>query len=160
MSFAGDPNMGISRKPLPVMPTPIDGEFLNEVLEELDSVRVDSRHERRKFSRQVYRSMNVVLIAKEAGGEIAFMAASRNLSRGGISILHRQMMYPKDRCRLVLPLQEGKRMLVSAQIVRCRHVRGITHEIGIRFDRPISASDLEDLRKQDRPVAVTPDRSN
>ena len=146
------------RKPLQVMPAPMDGEFLAEVLDELDKVRMAAAHERRKFTRQTHRSMNVVLIVKEAGGESAFMVATRNMSRGGTSILHRQMVYPGDRCRLVFPLPEGKRLLVSASIVRCRHVRGITHEIGVRFDRPITAGEMEDVLTQCCPEMVTPGR--
>lgn len=135
------------RKPLQVMPTPIDGEFLAEVLDELDQAKSVSLHERRKFGRQSHRSMNVVLIVKEAGGEIAFMVATRNISRGGVSILHRQMVYPAERCRLVFPLSGNKHLLVAAQIMRCRHVRGITHEIGVRFDRPISDEDMAEVLK-------------
>ena len=143
-------------KPLQVMPSPIDGEFLAEVLDELDKIKQAAPSERRKFDRQSHRSMNVVLLVKEAGRERAFMVATRNISQGGASILHRQMVYAAQRCRLVFRLPDSKHLLVPSVIVCCRHVRGITHEIGVRFRRPISEDLLEEVLKQGEMIALTP----
>ncbi len=85
----------------------------------------------------------VVLILRESAGEVAFMAASRNVSQGGACLLHRQMLYPAEQCRLVLPLPENRHLLIRARIVRCRFIQGILHEIGVRFDRPIKPEETQ-----------------
>jgi hypothetical protein len=151
--------MGSICKPLHVMPIPMDGAFLAEVLDELDKVKPSTPDERREFPRLIHRCLNVVLILNGAGGEIAFMVATRNISQGGASILHRQMLYPGERCRLVLPLPDSKHLLVLSEIVRCRHVRGLTHELGVRFNGPIAGDDLEKVLMHGPLKEITPDRS-
>ena len=133
------------RSPLRVIPSPMDGEFLKEVLDELDRAKSLQEQEKRKYERIGYRCLRIVLIVKESGGEVAFMAAARNVSQGGTCLLHRQMLYPAEQCRIVLPLPENKRLLVRARVVRCRFIRGILHEIGVRFERPIKPEELSEI---------------
>jgi c-di-GMP-binding flagellar brake protein YcgR len=148
------------RHPLRVVPSPMEGEFLREVLDELDRARTLQGHERRKYKRADHRCLQVVLIVKESGGEAAFMAASRNISQGGVCLLHRQMLYPAERCRVVLPLQDNRRLLVRARVVRCRFIQGILHEIGLRFDCPIKPEELNEiLGAGEDPLQASPQRT-
>lgn len=128
----------------------MDEEFQATVLEELDKARRQTRCERRKYERIEHWCLRVVLILKEAGEGMAFVVATRNVSRGGVSLLHRQMMYAREPCTLFFPLQGGKHLLVPGHTVRCRHVRGVLHEIGVRFDRPLSAEELDAVLKEGR----------
>jgi hypothetical protein len=133
------------RNPLRVIPSPMQGEFLKEVLDELDRAKTLQQQERRKYQRIGYRCMRIVLIVKESGGEVAFMAAARNVSQGGVSLLHRQMLYPAEQCRIVLPLPDNRSLLVRARVMRCRFIQGILHEIGVRFERPIKPEELGEI---------------
>jgi hypothetical protein len=137
------------RSPLRVIPSPMEGEFLKEVLDELDRNKGIQHQEKRKYTRTGYRCLQIVLIIKEAGGEVAFMAASRNVSQGGACLLHRQMLYPAEHCRLAFPLSDNRRLLVRARVVRCRFVQGILHEIGVRFERPIKPEELSEILRMD-----------
>lgn len=140
--------MGKLRRPLQIIPAAMDGEFLQEVLDELDTARTITKHERRKFARHLHRCLRVVLIVSEVGGEVAFVVATRNVSQGGVCFLHRQMMYSGEQCKLVFPLQEGKHLLVPARTIRCQHIRGVLHEIGVRFTRPLGLNEFSQLVKQ------------
>lgn len=133
------------RNPLRIIPTPMEGDFLKVVLDELDKAKATQVHERRKHQRIAHRSLRVVLITKESGGEVGFMVASRNVSQGGACLLHRQMLYPAEKCRVVFPLSGNRHLLVRARVVRCRFIQGILHEIGIRFERPIKREELDDV---------------
>lgn len=135
-------------KPMQVVPAPMTGQFLKEVLDELDTAKAPTRHERRKYDRLGHRSLRAVLIVSEGGRDVGFFVATRNLSRGGACFLHRQMMYDDDQCRVILPLPDTKHLLVPARTVRCRHIRGMLHEIGVRFTRPLGAEELEGALRQ------------
>src|SRR5512137_1923192 len=94
------------RSPLRVVPSPMEGEFLKEVMDELDKSKGIQQQERRKFARTGSRCLHIVLIVKESGGEVAFMAAARNVSQGGVCLLHRQMLYPAEQCRIAFLLSD------------------------------------------------------
>jgi hypothetical protein len=143
--IGGASAMAKLRSALRVVPSPMEGEFLKAVMDELDKSKGIQHQEKRKFSRLGYRSLQIVLIIKESGGEVAFMTAARNVSQGGVCLLHRQMLYPAEQCRIVLPLSGNKRLLVRGRVVRCRFIQGVLHEVGVRFDRPIQLAELNEI---------------
>lgn len=66
--------------------------------------------------------------------------ACRNLSAGGIGILHSSYVHAGTPCTVHIPLPTGTNsdsLPVRGKVVRCRHVRGTVHEVGIRFDEHI-----------------------
>lgn len=129
----------------------MDGDLLKEVLDELDDAENRSHPERRKYERIRYRCLNVALIIREVGHDVAFMVVTRNLSRGGVSLLHRHAMSPGQPCTVVFPMRDGpKQVFVTGRTARCRHVRGLLHEVGIRFDKPITESHLKRILERGR----------
>lgn len=66
----------------------------------------------------------------------------RNISNSGISLLHSAFFYPGTRCRITLPLRDdpSNSGTFDGVIIRCIHVEGVVHEIGIKFDRLIDSS--------------------
>lgn len=66
----------------------------------------------------------------------------RNISNSGISLLHSAFFYPGTRCRISLPLRDypSKSAFFDGVIIRCIHVEGVVHEIGIKFDGLIDSS--------------------
>jgi hypothetical protein len=142
---SGAPDAPKPYGPLRVIPSPMEGEFLKQVLDELDRAAAVQQHERRKHPRITHRCLRMVLILRESEGEVAFIVASRNVSQGGACLLHRQMLYPDEPCRIVLPLPDNKHILVRGRIVRCRFIKGILHEIGVAFEHRIKPEELKEI---------------
>jgi hypothetical protein len=155
----GAPDMPKPSGPLRVIPSPMEGEFLKQVLDELYRGRATQQHERRKQQRIVYRCLRMVLIVGEPEGEVAFIVASRNVSQGGTCLLHRQMLYPSEHCRVVFPLPENKHLLVRARVVRCRFIKGILHEIGVKFEHPIKPKELKEILRMSGDSLNAPGKS-
>jgi len=66
-----------------------------------------------------------------------FIVRPRNLSESGIGVLHGGFVHPHTRCVIALRRLDGPPVTLEGQTVRCRHVAGCIHEIGIQFDQPI-----------------------
>lgn len=95
---------------------------------------------KRRFTRQTFRHVTVCIVVTHASGqEVMLKVACRNLSAGGMSVLHSAYMHPGCKCRIALPRSSGAGDLVilTGSIVRCQHRIGMVHEIGIRFDTQI-----------------------
>ncbi len=63
--------------------------------------------------------------------------ATRNISRGGLSVLHSSYTYPGTLIRTQLDPIDGKPHTVTGKVVRCEHRGGVVHEIGIKLEAEI-----------------------
>lgn len=63
--------------------------------------------------------------------------ATRNISRGGLSVLHSSYIYPGTAVRTRLDRIDGNPYALTGKVVRCEHRGGVVHEIGINFDNEI-----------------------
>jgi DNA-binding response OmpR family regulator len=72
------------------------------------------------------------------------LAATRNISRDGLSLLLGWFVYPGTPCRLQLISVRGLTFPVSGKVVRCRYLPGsaVLHEVGIAFDEPVDVGQL------------------
>lgn len=68
------------------------------------------------------------------GSTATCLAKVRNLSRGGIGFLHGNFIHPNLTCNVRLTTRNGHPMVVTGKVMRCRHVSGKIHEVGVRFD--------------------------
>lgn len=110
-------------------------------LEASDRAASDASH-RREFARWPFRKAVVPVLLTHPGGTQAMLKlACRNISRGGISLLHNGYIYPGSAVRLTLPRADGGTCDVDGVIKRCVHRRGVLHEIGVSFKRPIHLRD-------------------
>lgn len=115
---------------------------LDELLDELDardSSSVHRSHARRKFRE---RSVSVVL-SQPDGGEVTLKLAARNLSVGGVSLLHSAFVYPGTAIVVSLPRVNGKLQKVRGKVMRCDHLTGVIHEVGVKFDDPVNLHDFQ-----------------
>lgn len=64
--------------------------------------------------------------------------ACRNLSGEGIGLLHASFLHNGTRCTVYLPQLVGSVVPVEGKVMRCRHVKGLVHEIGVKFDKNIN----------------------
>ncbi|MBU6412773.1 MAG: PilZ domain-containing protein [Planctomycetes bacterium] len=121
----------------------LDDRILNQVLNHLDATQSAEAAKRRTFTRIPYRRSSVVLAVKGAGGmDTVTKVACRNLSSGGISVLHSAFLHAGSVCVVVLEHPKHGNTPIKGRVVRCQHRSGLMHEIGIRFDEQISTLDF------------------
>ena len=116
----------------------------SRLLNELDRVQtvaskdVDPHDSRRQYRRYKYRPGHISITVEQPGGVSTRLSVSpRNISAGGLAFLHGGFLYAGSRCTLRLGLEVEDSMKVGGQIVNCRHVEGILHEVSVKFDLPI-----------------------
>lgn len=106
-----------------------------ELIASLDSsMREGEQTSIRTHDRRPFRTTSIPLCVNQPdGGQSHFIVYGRNISRGGVSVLHGGFLHPGSACRLILQTR-GDDLLAVAGIVRhCRLVNHFSHEVGIQF---------------------------
>jgi hypothetical protein len=65
---------------------------------------------------------------------------TKDLSRGGLSFLHSEPLFPRERVQIVLPLQEAK----TIEVVSCVRVQERCFRVGGRFVEQSQGADAAD----------------
>ena len=120
-------------------------QALEAFLDRLDGMTVQGLgSEARAYARWPLREAFIDVCLQERGTfQRCMLMATRNVSNGGIAVLHSSYMYPGSKCTVALPsrnAQDKEPIVMTGKIVRCAHREGMIHEIGIQFDEPIDAS--------------------
>jgi CheY-like chemotaxis protein len=93
---------------------------------------------KREFKRWPFDRIPVRMETIHPGGAVTCLPyACRNLSRGGIGLLHSSFVHEGTRCIVILPHPERGEIKIPGKIVRVRHVTGKVHELGVKFDEPV-----------------------
>lgn len=97
---------------------------------------------RRLSKRYPFRAMNIVLHLQQPGDGIAqtFRCPTRNLSKGGISILHGGFVHQGSRCLVQLMSSPDPGEPIAGTVVGCRYIQANVHEVHIRFDRRVDTA--------------------
>lgn len=109
---------------------------LDEILETRDAA--DST--RRKSRRFMLRSKEAVITLGSGPTGQPIRAPVRDLSEGGLCFFYGVFVYPETPCTPRLVTVDGEQVLVPSKTVRCSHIKGRIHEIGVRFNAPIDVS--------------------
>ncbi len=118
---------------------------VNRLLDRLDCTSWDGE-ERRAHVRVPYRRDGVAMrVVHRMSDQSKVLVQTRNLSCGGICVLHRGFIHEKSRCVISLPRKEGEPTLVTGTVVSCRYLVKLIHEVGVRFDEKIEIEDFLDL---------------
>ena len=115
-------------------------QLLNQLdqSQEIASDKLQPESNRRANIRYPYRKGDIPIIVEQPGGVITRLSVSpRNLSSGGIAFLHGGFLYVGSKCSLQLSAPATDPIVVSGEIVNCRHVDGILHEVSVKFNMPI-----------------------
>lgn len=124
----------------------LSGRALDTLLHELDGINEGGANPKREFVRWPHRLDRVFLKVRQPGGqESVIRVVCRNLSRGGMAILHNAYMHPRSKCAVVLPHLLNGPTVIEGTVVRCQHRRGVIHEVGIRFGQSINVRDYVPL---------------
>jgi CheY-like chemotaxis protein/HPt (histidine-containing phosphotransfer) domain-containing protein len=95
---------------------------------------------RRNYVRLPFRLESLPVRFTHPGGSVSELRlASRNLSSGGISLLHNRFVHVGTAVVVALPLQDGGEIEIHGTVRRCTHLSTILHEIGVQFERKIDA---------------------
>lgn len=123
---------------------------LCQLLDILDGNESGLTHANRSFARKPFRYASLILKMKHPGGSNAeIRVACRNLSSGGIGVLHNGFIYPGTPCSIILPKLDGTNEEKSGVVCRCQHRRGTLHELGIKFSTHINLRYFVDSGKHD-----------
>jgi CheY-like chemotaxis protein len=110
---------------------------LDLLLGEMDNVESPASQYKREFARWPFRHSTVQFEVTHPGGTVTKLKlACRNLSRGGIGLLHNGFVHPGSPCRVWLPRLVGGSQEMPGVVTRCSHRRGALHEIGVKFAKP------------------------
>lgn len=134
----------------------IGASVLDAMLDRLDASEGQPQGPRkREHARWPFRKISVDLEVQHPGGSATRLkVATRNLSRGGMSLLHSMYLHAKSRCTVHLPTNAADVRPIAATIARCTHRGGRVHEVGLRFDHPIDLRDFYDRKTAARMVSL------
>ncbi len=68
------------------------------------------------------------------------VAVGRNLSSTGVGFLCGGFLHPGQRCVVAIRELDGKAHGINGKIMRCGHIKGQVHDVGVRFDEAIKPS--------------------
>lgn len=92
----------------------------------------------REHERFAYRITDIpVHIEHPDGGTSGLLTFGRNLSSGGIAVLHGGYLHLGSRCTVILRTLAGDPTSIAGIVRHCRHIQGMSHEVGIQFDAEI-----------------------
>ena len=74
----------------------------------------------------------------------------RNLSVLGFAFVHGAFVNTGMRCRLTLPMLGNRWCEVEGTVRRCRHVRGVVHEVSVVFDQDLDLGEIVHLTPEQR----------
>ena len=93
---------------------------------------------RRKDERLSYQVRGLIVQMHHPGGSVVnYLVRPRNLSRRGIAFLHGSFCYSGTPVQVALRSPDGSSDILPGKVVRCQHLRGVIHDVGVRFDEAI-----------------------
>ena len=116
-------------------PVPTVADAIENTLEWLDQQGcTENQSERRSLRRSRYRvSARIVYTPSGAGKPQSFDVMTRNLSRTGMSFIHKTLIYPRQTIDVQLPLPDKSIRHLRARVVRVRAGGIGLYEIGVEF---------------------------
>jgi len=122
-------------RPIPAVTRPTVADAIENTLEWLDGRGCGAvGKERRTTRRSRYRVMAKISYLP-AGGErgMMFEVKTRNLSRTGVSFIHRTLIYPGQSVDVHLPLPDKSVRKLKGRVARVRAAGTGLYEIGVEF---------------------------
>jgi hypothetical protein len=116
-----------------VVPTVADA--IENTLEWLDRQGCGAEgEERRNLRRSRYRVTARINYEPPGSGRVqGFDVMTRNLSRAGMSFVHKNLIYPRQVIEVQLPLPDKSVRHLKARVVRVRPAGIGSYEIGVEF---------------------------
>ena len=125
--------MTLATAPAPKTATVADA--IEQTLEWLDKQGcAEMDHERRQTKRGRYRAQaRITYLPAGADRDMTFEVTTRNISREGLSFVHKTLIYPRQYVEVQLPLPDHSVRHLRAKVVRVRSAGIGLYEIGVEF---------------------------
>ena len=136
-----------TRKPTAVETRPntvgLKQDALTLLLDQVDQGNGKGTNASREFVRWGFRREAILVTLHQPGGgnPTPLKMACRNLSCGGMSVLHSAYTHIGTRAVVQLTHPCKEPLNVEGAVVRCTHLKGVVHEIGIKFAQKVQARD-------------------
>lgn len=109
--------------------------------------------ERRKAGKRYEHVLTCLLRVELDGDAQIHLVRTRDVSRGGLSLLHGGMIPPEADCLVAVEVSDGEGKLMRAHVVRCREVEiddigQKAYEIGLQFEGEL---DVDSFLQTDAP---------
>jgi hypothetical protein len=110
-------------------------DAIENTLEWLDKQGCGSpESERRSTRRSRYRvGARIAYMAPGGDRTISFEVTTRNLSRTGLSFIHKTLIYPRQHVEVQLPLPDHSVRHLRGRVIRVRPAGIGLYEIGVEF---------------------------
>ncbi len=128
-------------KEAPVRAFKLTPEQIAELMGRLDSAATAGGPEKNNRAHErIQLCADAVIVRVEPGDvpPMQFVVAIRNISEGGVAFLHNAMLSLGMHCTIYVLLEKGRSFKTTGKVVRCRHLQGMIHEVGLKFDSIIS----------------------
>lgn len=90
--------------------------------------------ERRQHERHAYHQLVILtLLTPDGKPQITAQATGVDISKGGLCLDSRTMLYPGAIGIARLPKSNGESTIVGIQVRHCRYIGNMTHRSGLRF---------------------------
>jgi hypothetical protein len=139
---------------------------LATLLDELDQADREPSASKRRSPRRAFRSVNVRVhvLNTRSDDDVAFQVPTRNISLHGLAFLHHHMVPVEQRLRIEIPFRKGYVVQLLARVVRCRHIRGMIHEVGVEFTGKLKRETIPGMAGtdagRDAPDSLPSDKSS
>jgi len=115
-------------------PAPTVADAIEHTLEWLDRQGCcEKKDERRGTLRSRYRVNAKITVETPGRKTTHFEVTTRNLSRTGLSFIHRNLIYPRQMVQIQLPLPDRSVRHMQARVIRVRPAGPGLYEIGVEF---------------------------
>ena len=121
----------------PVRSIKLTPQEISKLMAELDQAATASGNEQscRLHERFPCRADAVIVKIEPHGlSPKQFVVPIRNISEGGVAFLHNTMLHLGTHCTIYVLLGKGRSFKTTGRVVRCRHLYGMIHEVGLKFD--------------------------
>lgn len=124
----------------PGQPAAVDTLRISEteaaaILNQLDDQQIQKSDDLRDNRRVTLRlGPGLVIEVHQPGGTSSkFLVRPRNISRTGLAFIHGGFLHKDTMCNVLFNTRSAGRVNVRGRVVRCRHIRGNLHEIGLKL---------------------------
>lgn len=84
----------------------------------------------------------IIEVFHPGGTNSNYLVKPRNLSSHGIGFLHGSFLHSGTECHVWVRTTAGSLVCVTGAVARCQWITGRVHEIGVKFDEPITLEDF------------------
>lgn len=133
-----------------VTPIRIRNSELEQILEEMErATGSDTGASKRAMRRWSMKGVKAVLTLTDSMGQQKHqMAVPRNLSTTGIGCVTGSFTHVGTRCVVSLRDRRGSVRSIAGKVMRCKHVRGSLHDVGVNFDAPVRPEDFREFNDE------------